>query len=322
MIKRTLKGTELAVSRAAFGTMTFGSQVDQATATRMVDLCLDRGLNFFDTANVYNRGASETMLGQALKGRRADVILATKARGKMGDAPDQSGLSRAAITRAIDESLRRLGTDYIDIYYMHQPDYAVPLEESLETIAALVEQGKVRYAGSSNYSSWQVCRMLWIAERRGFQPALIAQQMYNLIARGLEQEFVPMAAEMGVSIIAYNPLAGGLLTGKHSRESIAPGTRFDDNPMYQDRYWHEQNFEAVRELTAISEAAGRSLVSLALNWLLHHTATDCVILGASSLDQLEQNLAALEEGALGADVVKQCDDVWKKLRGPTPVYNR
>jgi 1-deoxyxylulose-5-phosphate synthase len=243
-------------------------------------------------------------------------------RGKMGEEPDQSGLSRAAIMRAVEESLRRLKTDYLDIYYLHQPDYDVPLDETLETMEALVKQGKVRYPASSNYSSWQSCQMLWLAEKHDYKPVLIAQQMYNLIARGLEQEFVPFAKEFGVSIIAYNPLAGGLLTGKHRSDAVTPGTRFDKNTMYQDRYWHRENFSAVERLHTIADKAGRSLISLSLNWLIHHTATACVILGASRMEQLQQNISALNEGPLSPETVARCDEVWKDIHGSVPFYNR
>src|SRR5882724_1267149 len=187
MQNRTLQKTDLQVSRACFGTMTFGSQVDEAAAVHIVDRCLDLGVNFFDTANVYNKGVSETIVGKAFQGRRGKIVLASKVYGKMGDGADQSGLSRKAIERAVEESLRRLQTDYLDLYYLHQPDHAVPVDESLEAMERLVAQGKVRYPASSNYSSWQACRMLWIAEERKYRPIHIAQQMYNLIARGVEQ---------------------------------------------------------------------------------------------------------------------------------------
>src|SRR6266542_436036 len=314
---RTLKGTDLKVSRSCFGTMTFGSQVDEVLASRMVNYCVDRGINFFDTANVYQLGVSEQMLGKALTGKREKIVLASKARGKMGEAKDQNGLSRAAIVRAVDESLQRLQTDYLDIYYLHQPDYEVPLEETLEAMQELVNSGKVRYPASSNYASWQVGTMLCLAERQNYKPAVISQQMYNLLARGVEQEFLPMAKELCVSLIAYNPLAGGLLTGKHHGSSITPGTRFDKNAMYQDRYWHAQNFAAVERLQSLVETTGHSLISLALNWLMHHTPTDCVILGASRIEQLKENLAALAEGPLPPTVVEGCDEVWRDLRGPT-----
>jgi len=322
METRTLKHTDLTVSRACFGTMTFGSQADEAASIRMIDRCLEAGINFIDTANIYNKGLSETIVGKALKGRRNRVILASKVRGKMGDAPDESGLSKRAMLRAIDESLKRLQTDYLDLYYLHQPDYSVPLEETLGTMEQLVKQGKVRYPASSNYSGWQVCRMLWLAEKNSCKPAWITQPMYNLLARGIEQEYLPMMKEFGLSTAVYNPLAGGLLTGKQKRGIPIPGTRFDNNQMYLTRYWYDAYFDAVEEIVGIANAAGRSPVSLALNWLLHHTPTDCVILGASRIEHLEENLKALGDGPLPAETVAACDRVWTKLRGVTPQYNR
>lgn len=322
MQTRSLRHTDLSVSRACFGTMTFGSQVDEPAAMRIVGRCIDQGINFFDTANVYNNGVSETIAGKALKGRRDKVVLASKVRGKTGDGADQCGLSRAAIERGIEESLRRLGTDYLDLYYLHQPDYAVPVEESLEAMDRLVKQGKVRYPASSNYSGWQVCQMQWIAQRNHYKAATITQPMYNLLARGIEQEYLPMCKEFGVSTVVYNPLAGGLLTGKQKRGAPIEGTRFDGNQMYLSRYWHEEDFGAVEELLQIAATAGRSPVSLALNWLLHHTPIDCVILGASKLEQLEENLKAMEDGPLTADTVAACDRVWAKIRGVSPQYNR
>ena len=322
METRTLKHTELTVSRACFGTMTFGSQADEAASIRMIDLCIDQGVNFIDTANVYNKGLAETITGKALKGRRNKVILASKVRGKMGEGPDESGLSKRAMMRAIEESLKRLQTDYLDLYYLHQPDYATPIEETLEAMEQLVRQGKVRHPASSNYSGWQVCRMLWIAEKSAYKPAWITQPMYNLLARGIEQEYLAMCKQFGIATVVYNPLAGGLLTGKHRQDTVIPGTRFDKNKLYQDRYWHTQYFNSVERLREIARGAGRSLVSLSLNWLLHHTTSDVVILGASSMAQLNENLAATEHGPLTEDVVKACDQVWHDLRGPLPVYNR
>jgi 1-deoxyxylulose-5-phosphate synthase len=322
MQTRTLRNTDLQVSRACFGTMTFGSQVDEPAAIHIVDRCLDSGVNFFDTANVYNNGASEVIVGKALKGRRDKVVLASKVRGKMGDTADQNGLSRAAIQRGVEDSLRRLQTDYLDLYYLHQPDYAVPIEESLEAMEGLVRQGKVRYPASSNYSGWQVCQMQWIAEKNGHRRATVTQPMYNLLARGIEQEYLPMCKEFGISTVVYNPLAGGMLTGKQKRDAPLKGTRFDGNQMYLSRYWHEQDFDAVGELLDSANKAGRSLVSLALNWLLHHTPADCVILGASKLDHLEENLGVIGDGPLSADTVSACDQVWAKIRGVSPQYNR
>jgi aryl-alcohol dehydrogenase-like predicted oxidoreductase len=318
----TLRHTDLTVSRICLGTMTFGGQTDVDEAARTVDYCLDFGVNFFDTANIYNKGASETILGRVLRNRRSSVILASKVRGKMGDGPNESGLSRSAILRAVDDTLRRLGTDYLDLYYLHQPDYDAPLEESLDAIDRLVRLGKVRWPASSNYASWQVCRMLWLAETHSYKPARVTQPMYNLIARGIEHEYLPMAKEFGVSTVVYNPLAGGLLTGKQRREAPIPGTRFDNNQLYLDRYWHPAYFDAVDRLGAIAASVGRSLVSLALNWLLHHSPADCLILGASRLNQISENLRAAEEGPLPEDIVAACDKVWADLRGITPKYNR
>jgi len=186
----------------------------------------------------------------------------------------------------------------------------------------LVRAGKVRYPGTSNYAAWQVCEMLWAAQRNGYRPAVVSQPMYNLLARGIEQEYVAMCRRFGVSMAVYNPLAAGLLTGKQSREKPIAGSRFELIPMHRDRFWHPALFDAVDDLRAAADRAGRSLVDIALNWLLHHTAADCVILGASSEAQLTENLDAFERGPLSADLVAVADEVWRKLRGVTPQYNR
>jgi aryl-alcohol dehydrogenase-like predicted oxidoreductase len=320
---RTLPKTGLKVSRLSFGTMTFGPQADLATAQRMVDCCIDAGVNFIDTANIYTQGAAETIVGQVLKGRRDKVILASKVRGKMGDAPHEQGLSRAAIHKAIDASLKRLQTDYVDLYYLHQPDYDTPSEETLAAVEELVRAGKVRFPAVSNYAAWQVCEILWICEKRGYQPYTISQPMYNLLARGIEDEYLPFCRQFGVGVVPYNPLAGGLLSGKHSRQGgPIPGTRFDGNKMYQDRYWLDDDFAAVEELKTIAREAGKSLVELALQWLLSQPVVDSVILGASRLEQLEENLKVADGNRLDASVLARCDAVWKRLRGITPKYNR
>ena len=320
---RNLPKTGLRVSRLAFGTMTFGAQTDEATAQRIMDCCLDAGINFIDTANVYNGGAAETIVGKTLRGRRDKVILASKVRGKMGDASDETGLSRSAILKAIDASLARLGTDYLDLYYLHQPDYDSPIEETLETMEELVRAGKVRFPAISNYAAWQVAEILWICEERGYHPYFISQPMYNLIARGIEDEYIPFCQRFGVAVVPYNPLAGGLLTGKHSKQGApTPGTRFDGNKMYQDRYWLDDDFAAVEDLRSIAAEAGKTLVELALQWLLTQPAVDSIILGASRLEQLQENLKAADGPRLDKSVLERCDAVWKRLRGITPKYNR
>ena len=321
MDTRTLLHTDLTVSRAGFGSMTFGTQADEAETRRLVDTCIDHGINFFDTANAYNQGRAETVLGNVLKGRRNRFVVASKVGMKTGPS-DTSPLSRSSILKNIDESLRRLQTDYLDLYYLHMPDWTIPIEESLEAMDQVVRAGKVRHLGTSNYAGWQVVQILWISERRGYRMPYVSQPMYNLLARGIEQEYLSMCKEFGVSAVVYNPLAGGLLSGKHQPERPIPGTRFDNNQLYLDRYWHPAYFDAVDRLRAIAEEAGRSLVDLSLSWLLHHTASDCIILGASKMAQLEQNLAAWESGPLPADVLAACDAVWAGLRGITPKYNR
>lgn len=320
---RTLGKTDLKVSRLAMGTMTFGGQAAEAEAIRMVDRCLELEINFFDTANVYNRGQSETILGKALRGRRHKAVLATKVRGKMGEEPDDVGLKRPAIRKAIDDSLKRLGTDYVDLYYLHQPDWDTRIEETLAVMEELVREGKVRYPAVSNYASWQVVQMLWHCENHDYVPPTVSQPMYNMLARGIEQEYVAFCREYQVAIVAYNPLAGGLLTGKHRPGSApAAGTRFDGNKMYQDRYWHPAYFDALQEVSAIASRAGISTIALAFQWLLAQPVVDSVLLGASCQEQLEENLKACAGPVLGAEVLEECNAVWTKLRGVTPEYNR
>jgi aryl-alcohol dehydrogenase-like predicted oxidoreductase len=322
METRKLGHTDLTVSRVCFGTMTFGSQMDDAAAHRTLDSCVDHGINFIDTANVYNKGESEKITGRWLARNRNKVVLATKVFGKMGEAADEQGLSKAAILKAIDASLQRLQTDHVDLYYLHSPDYSVPIEESLDAMESLVKAGKIRYPASSNYSSWQVAEMQCLAAKKKWTPATVTQPMYNLLARGIEGEYLPMIKHFGLATCIYNPLAGGLLTGKQQRDKPQAGTRFDSNQMYLDRYWHPAYFDAVDKLAQIASAAQRSLVSLALTWSLHHTPVDCVILGASRTEQLEQNLATLGDGPLEKGTLEACDQVWRDLRGVTPKYNR
>ncbi|HXJ92467.1 MAG TPA: aldo/keto reductase [Terriglobia bacterium] len=320
---RVLQGTKLRVSRASFGTMTFGSQADQETSSRMVDQCLEAGINFFDTANMYNQGRAEEVLGKALGSRRPQLIVASKVRNRMGDAPDDAGLSRAAIRKALEASLKRLGTDYLDLYYLHMPDYDTPIEETLGAMDEAVRSGKVRYPAISNYAAWQVCEILGLSEKKGYQPPLISQPMYNVVARAIEDEYLPFCKRFGISVVPYNPLAGGLLTGKQSRaKGPIEGTRFDKNALYLGRYWHDDYFAAVDELREVAREAGKSLVELALQWLLSREQVDSVILGASRPEQLAENLRAFEDGGLDDATLARCDEVWKRLRGITPKYNR
>ncbi|MEO8027419.1 MAG: aldo/keto reductase [Bryobacteraceae bacterium] len=325
----SLPHTDLKVSRLCFGTMTLGGntggQADERTSIQMMESCLNAGINFFDTANIYNNGTAEAIVGKALKGRRQRVVLASKTRGKMlSDDPAKSyeGLSRAMILRAVEDSLQRLETDYLDVYYMHWPDHDVRIEESMAAMHELVKSGKVRYAATSNYASWQVTQMLWLSEKNGWPAPWISQPIYNLLARGIEQEYFPMCKEFGVSTFIFNPLAGGMLTGKQQKAAPIQGTRFDRNQLYLKRYWHDPMFDAVEELKAIAEKAGRSMVSLALNWVLHHTPATGVIIGASKKEQLAENLKVAGDGKLDDETIAGCDAVWERIRGVTPRWCR
>lgn len=310
------------VSPLCMGTMTFGGQADEQESCAMVDCCLDEGINFFDTADMYNDGASEVILGRALKGKRDDVIVATKVFNPMGPGPNDRGLSRKRILKAMDDSLRRLKMDYVDLYQLHQPDVTVPLEETLAAMDQLVREGKTRYVGISNYAAWQICQALWLCHDMQLAPVVSVQPMYNLLARGIEQELLPFCREFGLATMAYNPLAGGLLTGKHAKgKPPKKNTRFGLKEMYRDRYWHDRLFDATQQLGNVAQQAGLSLIELSLQWVLAQPDITCLILGASSLRQLKQNLSACE-GVLPDSASESCDAVWQELRGPIPKYNR
>ena len=315
---------DLELSKICLGTMTFGSQVSEAEAARMVDYALDQGVNFIDTANVYNAGLSEEITGRILGSRRSQVVLATKVRGNMGTGDDAyGGLGADAICRAVDDSLKRLGTDYIDIYYLHQPDRAVDIYQTLAVMNELVDEGKIRWIGTSNYAAWQVAEMFGISEYCRYQAPKLAQPMYNVLARGIEQEYVACTERYEITNVCYNPLAGGLLSGKHSLEGgPLPGTRFDGNQRYLERFWHREYFQAVEALKRVAGDLGIPLAEMALRWLCNRDGADCVILGASKFAHLEQNMAASQAGPLPEDALKACDEVWSALRGPTPQYNR
>lgn len=317
-----LKGTGATVSRISLGTMTFGAQADEATSQRMVDTAIDGGVNFFDTADAYGKGRSEEILGKALKGRRDSVVLASKVCNPLGPNPRDGGLHRWHVIRGVEASLQRLQTDCLDICYLHRPDRDTPLQETLAAMDTLVQQGKVIYVGMSNYAAWQVCRGQWLSQVNHWAAPVVLQIPYNLIARSIDEECAEFTQAMQVGVTAYNPLAAGLLTGKHTRQSTpAKGTRFDTNKNYKERFWHDSNFDAVEQLSAIAADAGVSLTELALQFLLSRRVVDSVIIGASRLEHLEQNLQAAE-GRLDQGVLDACDTVWQQLRGDHFGYNR
>ncbi|MBP1817393.1 aldo/keto reductase [Mycobacterium sp. OAE908] len=307
------------------GTMTFGDTVDIDGAEAMIDAALEAGITHIDTANGYAGGESERMLAQLLKGRRDQVTLATKAGIPHPDAGDHSPLSAAGLRASVEGSLARLGTDRIDLFYLHQPDRAAPLSETLGTVAELVAEGKIGRLGVSNYAAWQIAELNHTADAVGAPRPVAAQQLYNLLARRIEEEYAEFASVTGLTTVVYNPLGGGLLTGRHSFDSDPDEGRFGDSrlaAMYKERYWNAAIFDAIQQLTVIAEKAGMPLTELALRWLVARPAAGPILLGGSKVDHLHSNIAAVAKGPLDVDVVAACDDVGAALRGPMPSYNR
>lgn len=320
-----LPGVPVPLSRLVLGTMTFGDTVDAAGAAAMVDVALDAGVTGIDTANAYAGGRTEPMLAELLRGRRDRVVLATKAGMPHPDAGDHSPLSPAALRASLEGSLRRLDTDRIDLFYLHQPDRATPIADTLATVVEFVTEGKVLALGVSNYAAWQVAELTHTADQIGAPRPVLAQQLYNLLARRVEEEYLEYATTSGLMTMVYNPLGGGLLTGRH-RFDDDPGTgRFGDSAlagMYRQRYWEARLFAAVERLAGIAEGAGIGLAELSLRWLLGKEDVGALLLGGSRVAQLHANLAAAAAGALPADVRTACDEVGADLRGPMPAYNR
>ncbi len=296
---RKLGNTGLIVSELALGTMQFGKAMnmgglDQAATTAMVRFALDRGINFVDTADVYSRGECETLLGEALKGVREDIVLATKARLPMDGNFNHSGATRVNLMREIEASLRRLRTDYIDLYQIHGWDSNTPLEETLRTLDDLVRQGKVRHIGLSNYLAWQADRALAVQERLGLEKYATAQMYYSLVGRGLEHEFVSCAEYNGLGILVWSPLAGGFLSGKYDRNNPAPaGTRFAEAgnfvPVEKD-----QAYRVIEVLKVIAADHACSPARVSLAWLLSRPAISSVIIGGRTHEQLADNIAAVD----------------------------
>ena len=300
-----LGNTGLQVSKLCLGTMTFGLQCDEATSAAIMDRAAEGGITFFDTADVYPLGGglptvgrTEEIVGNWLRGKRDSFVLATKCVGPTGPAPWERGSSRKHILSAVEASLRRLGTDYIDLYQLHAPDPATPIDETLGALDDLVRGGKVRYVGCSNFLAYQVARALGRSEARRLVRFDSVQPRYNLLFRQIERELLPLCAEEGLGVIPYNPIAGGLLSGKHNASSSpTEGTRFtlgNAAGNYQDRYWHDREFATVEELRKIAEREGVPLVTLSVAWVLAHPAVTAPIIGASRPDQLEASLAAAE----------------------------
>jgi aryl-alcohol dehydrogenase-like predicted oxidoreductase len=319
---KNLGKTSLRVSVLSLGTMMFGGQTDESESLAIMECALAGGNKLFDTANVYNQGESERIVGKGLKGRRDKILLATKVFGKMGANPNDAGLSRRNIIAAAEASLKRLDTDYIDIYYLHSPDYKTDPEESLSAMADLIHAGKIRYLGVSNYAAWQIADLLAICDKRGFPAPVITQNVYNLITRGLEAELVPFINQHGMALTNYNPIAGGLLAGKHKPGKPEENTRFANNKNYYDRYWSDENFAALEKLSALAAKSGLSVLELAMKWCAAQKHVTTILGGVSRRSQIEQNIASLEGASLSAETLAFCDEVWKTLAGTRFAYNR
>ncbi len=300
---RQLGGSGLRVSALALGTMTFGGRgqfaavgdVEVDEARRIVDRAIEAGINLIDTADVYSEGRSEEIVGEVLKGRRDEVVLATKARFPVGSGPNDAGLSRGHLMRACEASLRRLRTDYLDLYQVHERDRVKPTEETLEALDALVAQGKVRYVGCSNFSAWHVMKSLGVSERRGLQRYVSQQIYYSLLDREAEYELVPLSIDEGVGILVWSPLAGGLLSGKYRRGEEPPeGTRraneWHEPPVYDE----DHLFQVIDALVEVASDHDASPARTALSWLVGRPAVTSVIIGARTESQLEDNLKAAE----------------------------
>jgi aryl-alcohol dehydrogenase-like predicted oxidoreductase len=304
---RRLGRTGLMVSELCLGTMTFGRELDEAGSKAMISRFLDAGGNFVDTADVYERGVSEEITGRAIKGVREDVVLATKVRFPMGEGPNDVGLSRKHVIAGCEDSLRRLGTDYVDLYQVHAWDAATPLEETLSALTDLVRGGKVRYVGVSNFTGWQLMKALYVSELRGFERFVSLQPQYSLVERNIEVEVLPACREEGVGVIPWGPLGGGFLSGKYRRGQEPPeGSRIAGVPDEFEEAWHkrnvERNWRTLDVVGEISAETGKSYAQISLNWLLRQEGVVAPIIGARRPDQLEDNLGAvgwaLDDGQL------------------------
>jgi aryl-alcohol dehydrogenase-like predicted oxidoreductase len=290
---RRMGTSGLKVSEICLGTMTFGHGTDEAEAGRIVSLALDAGLNFFDTADAYNGGVAETMLGKVLEDKRRQAIIATKFFNPMGSGPNDSGMSRLHIMQAVEDSLRRLNTDYIDIYYIHHVDIETPLEEMLRALDDLVRSGKVRYIGCSNYEAWRLMEAMWIADTRGFSRFVAYQPQYSLVVRDIEEELVPVCALKGIGIVPWSPLAGGFLTGKYRPGQITlADSRSEAGWAFPIRYFAPNHEEILMALLEAAEKIGRSPAQVALRWVLDQPGITGAIIGARTAAQARDNLLA------------------------------
>ncbi|MEM7285614.1 MAG: aldo/keto reductase [Actinomycetota bacterium] len=319
----TLGRTGLPVSRLCLGTMTFGNQCDEPTSHAILDHAVDNGITFIDTADMYPAtgpdevGLTEEIIGRWMKGRRHEVVLATKFWGPTGPAPWNRGASRRHIMEAVEASLRRLGTDTIDLYQIHFPDQVSPTDEILQAFDDLVRQGKVHYVGCSNFPAWVLARSIGRSEALGLVRYDCVQPRYNLLFRSFERDLFPLCETDEIAVIPYNPLAGGLLTGKHKREAPDSGSRFTiaggQGDRYMERYWQDQLHDVVEAIRPLAAESGRSMAELAVGWVLANPTVTSPIVGATRPDQLDDAIAA-EASPLDDDLKTALDELTHHLR--------
>ncbi len=322
MKTRFLGNTGVRVSELCFGAMTFGGkgywknigQVEQKEADEMVNTAIDAGINFFDTADVYSEGRSEEILGKALGNKRKDIVLATKVRGRTGAGSNDVGLSRKHIIDSCSASLKRLGTEYIDLYQVHSFDPRTPLDETLRALDDLVREGKVRYIGASNFMGWQLMKALAISEKQNLERFVTLQAFYSLIARDLENELVPLSLDQKLGILTWSPLGGGFLTGKYRRGKPRPeGARRSDPTDQFLQYDEEKGFDIVDELEKTAHTHGATITQSALNYLLRKPGVTSVIIGAKNKEQLADNLKTMD-WEMTAEEVARLDELSKPPR--------
>ena len=328
METRFLGRSGLKVSALGFGAGTFGGKgplfsawgnTDVTEARRMIDLSLDAGLTFFDTADVYSDGASESILGEALRGCRDRVILSSKTGLRLGEGANDAGTSRLRLLKAVDASLKRLGTDYLDLLQLHAFDAMTPIEETLSTLDDLVRAGKVRYLGVSNFSGWQLMKSLGIADRHGWSRYVANQAYYSLIGRDYEWELMPLGIDQGVGAVVWSPLGWGRLTGKLRRGQPLPATsRLHDTADVGPSVAQERLFRIVDALDIVAEETGKSIPQIAINWLLQRPTVSTVLIGARNEEQLRQNLGAIG-WQLSADQIARLDAA-SAMEAPYPYY--
>lgn len=352
---RKMGRTGLKVSSFCLGTMTMGRPVEEREAIKIIHAAIDAGVNFIDTADMYANGVTEEIIAKAVKGKRDSLVLASKgghirkldekygvvldcgpidmARPKAfyswpagaGVGHNDMGLSRKHIMQAVEGSLRRLKTDYIDLYYAHMPDYSTPLDETVRAMDDLVSQGKVRYLGCSNFRAFQLSKALWISDKHNLARWDCIQPPYNLLARDIEYELLPLCDEEGVGVCVFSPMAAGFLSGKYKKgEKPIEGARFSLTKLgyrYNQRYWDEASFAAVEKLSKVAEELGIGLAEFALAWVLSNKTITSIVCGSSNVEQLHQNIRALEI-TLPQDALEVCNEVWHDLRPPRLFYGR